>query len=354
MSGKTKKLFRYLLVGIFINTIEVNKNHEMKKSKNILEQREYIGAAQMILRFPKAAPHISDIYINKIQKSMEDNFFHNPKSSDTVVKINTFFREKLELLRSGKRFWKVEEFEKLFSVEDYLENFDVPVKNHHWIDFNIYYGIVLTYPEHITYNDLINSWNLILERTNKHQLLGDNVENHNQRKQLEYEIFSLQRYSYTSCVTFFESYLFYLFYNLKSENVFKEDETIQKMYKRTYTKVNDTDILDDIIEPKFITDSCKEKYKELLEEYKKLNDIRNSIIHTSAFETLADQTSSMELFMPIDIDLDILKEAFELVINFSLFIESLLPEEFKILFWWDRFEEPDFNSRRKIKRTSIK
>lgn len=351
MSGEPKKLFRYLLVGIFINTIEVNKNDEMKKNKNLMERHEYISAAQMILRFPKAAPHISDLYINRIQQAMEDNFFHDPKNPNIVVKINTFFREKLKHLKAGKRFWKVEEFEKIFSVEDYLKNLAIPVKNHHWIDFNIYYGIIPTYPEHITYNDLINSWNLILERTNKYHLLEDN---HNQRKQLEYEIFSLQRYSYTSCVTFFESYLFYLFYNLKSENAFKEDETIQKMYKRPYIKVNDTDILDHIIEPKLITNSCKEKYKELLKEYKKLNDIRNSIIHTSAFETLADQTSSMELFMPIDIDLDILKKEFELVIEFSLFIESLLPEEFKILFWWDRFENPDFNSRRKIKRTSIR
>lgn len=346
MSGEPKKIFRYVLVAIFINTINAKRVDSMKQEENI-------GIANFILREPKSSLGFKNSIIKQVQQSMKNNFFHDPKDYGTVIEVNKFFREKLESLKSGKRFWKATEFEKLFSVKDYFNTQSIPIQSYHWIDFNIYHGLIPTYPELITYNDLINSWNLIVEKSKEYQVHNRDRDNDLSLKQLEYEIFSLQRYSYTSCVTFFESYLFYLFYNLKSKNVFEEDEKIQKLYKLKHTKVDDTHILKEIILPKYIINENQKKFEELLDGYEKLNDIRNSIIHTSAFENLSDQSSTMELFMTMDIDFKKLEEAYELVIDFSLFIESLLPESLKVLFWWDRFEKPDFTSRKKIKRTSL-
>src|SRR5690625_4723082 len=173
LSGEPKNIFRYLLVGIFINTIEVNKEDQSKAFRNSMKREEYIGFSKAIIENPLSAETLKDLFIEDIQKDMKSKSFYNLDKNDVLSNINKFFREKLNYLKEGRRFWKVEEFEKVFSVVDYLKsyNINIPVKNHHWIDFNIRKGIVLTYPELITYNDLIVSWNLILEKMNKYHLL---------------------------------------------------------------------------------------------------------------------------------------------------------------------------------------
>ena len=68
-------------------------------------------------------------------------------------------------------------------------------------------------------------------------------------------------------------------------------------YEINEKKINETHVIEDIILPKFITDTVeKTEFESLYREYNLINDIRNSIIHTSAFEDKSNQRYFMELF----------------------------------------------------------
>src|SRR5699024_611935 len=298
-------------------------------------------------------------YKEDIENELKDNYLHNFDSYFSIQKINKFFREKLYKLKEDKRFWKVDDFEDLLSVQCFLQSYypvfkKNTIKNHHWIDFNIRHGVTPTYPELISYNDLINSWNYILETSNIYteKLSAQNKES-DELRDLEYSIFSFQRFGYTTCVTFFEAYLYYIFYNLKSQNIYIDDPKIQSLYKLNRKKVTDEEILKQIIKPKYFShkDDDLDQFNDFKKKYKKLNDIRNSIIHTSAFENESNQLATMELFF--DIDINKVRKAYELIIDFTLLIESKLPEDHKILFWWNFYEEPDFKSNKKIKKIRV-
>ncbi|NMD69617.1 hypothetical protein HHO41_04895 [Bacillus sp. DNRA2] len=351
LSGEPKRLYKYSIVATFFNIV-AGKHLQTGQFENI-------EIAKDIIRDPKNAsenyslPHFK----KEVHYCLRLRHFHNPDSGETVDYLFSFFREKLEGLKKGKRFWKGSEFEKIISLDEFFKDTHArPIKEHHWIDFNIERGLIPTIPEFITYGDLINSWNLLLERWKKYQKLAEehtgfisqlDFKKSEKGREIEYEIFTLQRTCYTACVTFVESYLFYLFYNFKSIKLFEEDNDISNLYKLNERNINDTNVIETIIIPKFITtEENNKKMKDLYNEFEHINNTRNSIIHTTAYEDKSKQKSFMELFF--EINLDKVEKSMTNSIEIVLFIESLLPEEHKLLQWWDRFETPDFSLRRKI------
>src|SRR5699024_10648105 len=247
LSNEPKKMLRYHLASIFVSVIR----GDFKNNQSLLIKK--IDNARYIINNPGEIKKLQSSMISKYKEDIENelkaNYFHNFDSYFSIQKINKFFREKLYKLKEDKRFWKVDDFEDLLSVQCFLQSYypvfkKNTIKNHHWIDFSIRHGVTPTYPELISYNDLINSWNYILETSNIYteKLSAQNKES-DELRDLEYSIFSFQRFGYTTCVTFFEAYLYYIFYNLKSQNIYIDDPKIQSLYKLNRKKVTDEEIL---------------------------------------------------------------------------------------------------------------
>lgn len=357
LSGKPKEMLRYQLASIFVSVIR----GDFKNNQIILTNK--IEVALNIRNRPNKIKEMDTNVLNKYKETivneLRTNHFHNVDNYSSITKIIKFFRDKLFGLREDKRFWKVEDLEELLSVQGFLQMYypifkENTIKNHHWIDFNIRHGIVPTYPELISYNDLINSWNCILETNSLYQQKSStqNTES-DELRMLEYSLFSFQRFGYTACVTFFEAYLYYIFYNFKEQSMYIDDSKINGLYRKNPRKITDEEILKKVIEPKFFNKKDKDsnQFKDFNKRYKKLNEIRNSIIHTSAFEDESNKHATMELFFELNINE--LRENYELIIDFTLLIESKLPANHKILFWWGSYEEPNFKSNKKIKNIRV-
>ncbi|AGK53175.1 hypothetical protein [Bacillus sp. 1NLA3E] len=352
LSGEPKILYKYSIAATFYNIIN-GKQLQVGQFVNLEIARD-------ILKNPKKSSESYDLafFKKQVHDSLRRGHFHNPDSKETVDIIFGFFREKLEGLKVGKRFWKGSEFEKIISLNEFFKGRSGPIKEHHWIDFNIQRGLIPTIPDLITYFDLINSWNWILERHKRYSQLAeeqndgliarlDFLKNEEGRKIL-YEIFSLQRICYTSCVTFVESYLFNLFYNFKSNQLFADEGEISDLYKLHERNVNDTHVMEKIIFPKFLQEDSQsnKRIKELYTEFLEVNKVRNAIIHTTSYEDKSNQRSFMEMFF--EVNLEKVEKAMNNSVEFVLLIDQLLPHEHKLLYWWDKFETPDFSKRKKI------
>lgn len=350
LSGKPKKLYKYAIVATFFNVVN-GKQLQAGQLGNV-------EIAKEILKNPKECykKYNLEAFKNEVEKCLSQVYFHNTRLDTTIDKLFEFFREKLVALQNNKRFWQASEFEKIIDLEKFYKDKSGTIKKHHWIDFNIEQGLIPTIPDFITYGDFINSWNILLQKWNEYNIYSEafsedifgymELRKSEESRKIEYEIFTLQRICYTSCVTFVEAYLFYLFYNFKMDNILGENEAIRKLYDLNISKVNDTHIIEKIIIPHFIKEEVQENINKLYAKYKEINKVRNAVIHTTAFENRSIQKSTMESFF--EIDLKSVEQAMTNSLDLILLIDRNLPEEFKLLYWWDLFESPDLSKWEQI------
>jgi hypothetical protein len=104
---------------------------------------------------------------------------------------------------------RVSELQQTFNVGKAFRNVDNNnLKPHVWIDIDSSRGITPTYPELLTYGDLINLWGMYLDIIKRKNYSNKFYEPYNMfRKQLNYDLITLRKYLYISAITFVEAYL---------------------------------------------------------------------------------------------------------------------------------------------------
>ncbi|MGG0248769.1 hypothetical protein ABEY24_10365 [Peribacillus frigoritolerans] len=343
LSGIPKKCYKYSLTAVFINLCfgrqltqgqEVNFNY-LYSIKNRPQN------------FNK--PEILDDIKQTVEDSLALGSFHNINNYQTIDLIIEFFRELvLKTKKDGTFLVTVSEIQKLLDVKTVFNATHNNVKSHHWIEIDIMNGMILTVPEFFTYVDVVNSWNMLIDKLDEYNFsMDDNSiplierKNNPENRKLKYEIDTLSRTLCISAVTFTESYLYYLFYNLK-QNVFQAKSDAGKSILKLQ-KVEDEEILQRLVLPEFF-DNKDNELSRLIKKYSNVNKIRNRFIHTSAF---LGKSNSSELLPLITTSINDIVEYLEVCIGLARKIDGQLPEEFQILVWWDRITHPEFKDFKK-------
>ncbi|WP_368298532.1 hypothetical protein [Cytobacillus firmus] len=344
LSGIPKKCYKYSLTAIFINIC----------SGRQLTQGQELNFAVVydIKNNPKNYNNQS--ILNHIQRtvetSLEQSNFHDFNEYKTIDKIIDFFREVVaSTKKQGTCLKTVNEVEQLFDVKKMFSNSHKNVQSHHWIDINLTGGMVITVFEFITYADIVNTWNILVDKLDIYskQIFDDpekpliEKKNTEENRNLKYEIDALARTLWVSSVTFVESYLYYLFYNVKQANYSSKTDSVNRFLENQ--KVEDEEIIKTLILPEFARGKTGQ-LKHLINKYTEINKIRNRFIHPSAF---ASSSNTSELLPLITITYDKVAESLETCTTLVKTIDDLLPDEFKVLVWWDNVSHPDFSEYKK-------
>ncbi|MDP1383614.1 hypothetical protein Q8G31_28350 [Priestia megaterium] len=341
LSGKPKKIYKYVLGIIFLNLIN---GDQLKQGQN-----QNIRQVCNILENPIEATRKYDL--EQVKKQAQDFFasrhIKSPYDDATIDKVFLFFRKKLEDAKKGKTLFLASELEEIINLVPYYEEQDVPIKPHYWLDFSIMEGLIPTQPEFITYTDMINLWNLSMEQKNmidqyhNKASRGGFGEQFDKTFELRSKMMTLLRNCVVSAITFAESYLYFLFYDFKQLRLFESNPKVKALYdKEGREHIQDTEIIKNLIFevfPKFKTDN---QINKLYKEYRKINNTRNGIIHTSVSKAKGVQQPKLQPVL--NLSLPLVQEYLSTITDFIFTIDEGLPLEHQILFWRDRFEYPDF------------
>lgn len=289
----------------------------------------------------------------KVQDSFEEAHFKYPHEDATIDKVFLFFREKLEDAKKGKTMFLASELEDIIEVVPHFGYKGVPIKPHHWLEFDIFEGLIPTTPEFITYTDLINLWNLLIEQKTKIDEMHNKVSNSRGFAELDSTfalrstLVTLKRNCIVSAITFAESYLYYLFYDFKQLRLFEDNPKVKALYdKEDRDYIQDTEIIKNLIFEVFPKIKSNKHINKLYKEYSKMNNSRNGIIHTSV--SINDNNRQSKLQPTLHISIPLVQECLSTITNFVFSIDEGLPLEHQILFWRDRFADPDFMKCEKI------
>ncbi|MEI5893080.1 hypothetical protein DXB51_14490 [Bacillus cereus] len=279
-------------------------------------------------------------------QALKSNHFISPERDSQLDLIIAFLRKYLNDLKSNRKtLYLVSEFEKIIKIKEYfLVKRGLSIKDHQWLDITEHHELVLTSPEFFNYLDLINLWN---DYINKHdridQLLGENVADRSNRKlrELDYSIKGSERTLIILATNFVESYLYYYFYNIKSSNSYPRN----KLHKLKGF-IQDTQIVEDLIFEEHESIKLNTAIQTAYAIFKESLQIRDRFVHTSAF---VDSSNKIAQLQPL---LNILTEDtikyLQNAIDFVYLIDSNLPSNEQILYWWEQFETPDFSEQKLI------
>ncbi|MDQ0719830.1 hypothetical protein QF049_001091 [Paenibacillus sp. W4I10] len=289
----------------------------------------------------------------QVQHSFEEAHFKHPYEDTTIDKVFLFFREKLEDAKKGKTMFLASELEDIIEVMPHFEYKGVPLKPHHWLDFDIFEGLIPTTPEFITYTDIINTWNLLIEQKTKIDEMHNKASNSRGFAELDSTfalrstLTTLKKNCMVSAITFAESYLYYLFYDFKQMRLFEDNPKVKALYgKEDKDHIQDTEIIKNLIFEVFPKIKIDKRINKFYKEYIKMNNTRNGIIHTSVSKN--DNNKLSKLQPTINISIPLVQDCLGTITNFIFSIDEGMPLEHRILFWRDRFEDPDFTKCEKI------
>lgn len=345
MRGNQKQAYRYAICAIFINIIV---GHHLQHG-----QKVNLMIAEDIRNRPKG--NVSETEFNNIKKtviaSLKGNQFRKPASDETVTTVIQFFREILDEIRTkGNSMFMAEKLDKIIDVQKLFHAQGAMILNHHWLEFDFYKGLIPTYPTAILFNDLKVHWNKYVDELN---LLREGIkEIENQRELLEFEqkeatrerrytISCLMRTLVFTAVTFVESYLYDLYYNIKQTDI-PNKELIKGPLN--IKKINDVQIIEKILFVLF--PYLKQLIEHLFIKYRDVILIeRDRYVHASSF---AENNVSKMLNL-ITLNDDKVTEYLETCVQLVLKIENSLPNDLKLLFWWGWYEgEADFSKLEKM------
>jgi hypothetical protein len=355
LSGLPKKTYKQGLVAMFVTSL-ISGNTQFKR-REFLDNMEL---CQDILGNPKIFRNEENEKEAKdmVQSSLEKVYVKNPSESTTMDDIIKLMRKAIEEKVKGNRYLvKYEDLDELIDVKLFFEkiykNPNPNISPHHWLEFDIEMGLAQTFPEFLTYAHLVSLWNIYVDKnmTLKEEMIHqrDNIK----IRTVHSEIHALHTSLWVQAVTFVESYLYYVFFNVN-----KGDYTLNSEKARNFIKVSkpdDNQIINSLIISEFSNGDNRNhiaKIKRLHKQYKNINDVRNRFIHASAFE----DNENSHLLPLISSNSSELIKALELCIELVLEIENVLPSDLKILFWWDRVDHPNYKDYIKgnfIKREDI-
>ncbi|MGE7129143.1 hypothetical protein [Lysinibacillus xylanilyticus] len=341
LSGTPKKCYKYALVAILLN-ISCG-NHKT------VGQEQNIELAKSILRNPisyknkEVLKQIQSI----VEKSLIANSFNNARMPETIDKAITLLRKcTSDKINNEVCLIKASELSELINLNERFSKH--PPQAHHWIDINFKSGLTPTIPDLILYSDIINTWNIFLEKNKEYStkfesltgLLNVEREVQSEVRKLEYENQALVRNLWVLSVSFVESYLYYVFYNAKCGSFEIENEEAIEFVK--LKKVGGLEILKSLILPEFFSyeNELKIQLTELITNYDEIYKRRHRLVHPSAFE----ESNQSHLAPIITITIDKLINTLNTCVDLVELIDNILPEEKRILFWWNRIEHPDFTN----------
>jgi len=353
LTGDNKKAYKYFLAGIFINIIN-GKEHEAY-------QRDLYKKAEYILESSKKGAKIQKHGLNQIksavQRSMEDSYILNHECEDTTTKIIAFLRDKLNDLNEGKSLFQVIEFSNIIDVKMYFSKRGTPfIHNHHWVDFNLVEGLIHTTPVFILLNDLKIHWNSFIELINQYTELQIKlipyIGNHEfnnilEIREIKNSYSGLYRTMIFTAVTFVEAFLLDVLINVK-EVLPSEKEKYPILNNKG--NITDEEILEQLLFKMY--PHLKTKVNKFYRTYKEILNLRNRYVHASSYKE--EHTNLSQLQYLLEFESEKVKVYLDSCIKIVKLINDELPEEIKSLYWWDRFEEPDFTHDKKVSLLNIK
>ncbi len=135
--------------------------------------------------------------------------------------------------------------------------------------------------------------------------------------------------------------MYYLFYNVKQANYTSNSDSVNRFLENQ--KVEDEEIIKRLVLPEFVS-GVSVGLKQLINKYSEVNKIRNRFIHPSAF---ASSSNTSDLLPLITITYDKVTDALITCTSLVKTIDDLLPDEFKVLVWWDNVCHPNFTEYKK-------
>lgn len=353
LTGDNKKAYKYFLVGIFINIIH-GKDHEWY-------QRDLYQKAEYILASSKKGGKIQKQGLNQIksavQKSMKDSDILNHECADTTTKVIAFLRDKLNDFIEGKSLFQVIEFSNVIDVKAYFSKRGTPfIHNHHWIDINLEEGLIHTTPVFILLNDLKIHWNSFIELINQYTEMQIRLiphigkhefDNILEIREIKNSYSGLYRTMIFTAVTFVEAFLLDVLINVKE--VFPNEKEKYSILNNK-GNISDEEIMEQLLFKLY--PHLKTKVNNFYRTYKEILNLRNRYVHASSYKE--EHTNLSQLQYLLEFESEKVKVYLDSCIKMVKLINDELPEEIKSLYWWDRFEEPDFTHDKKISLLNIK
>lgn len=250
-------------------------------------------------------------------------------------------------VKNGKTLFLYEELQEFWDLNSLYKkslNNHTEVMIHHWIELVpfVYPMPVHTYPEFFAYHDMINLWNEMIEKYDIIKDLDFSIKDDSRKFFYSYN--SLLRNTLVIGVHFFETYLYYLFYNIKSKGLFNKNKLICRNDVR---KINDKSILKDLLFKEYV--GLENTTVDLHDKYLETLDYRDAFVHMSAFNEKG--ISRMQYL--VDINILFVSESLQNIVEFIQLIEKEVGTD-NILFWKEKIEWPNFIKLEKINNLIIK
>lgn len=260
---------------------------------------------------------------------------------ENLLKAASFYQNYASNLERGQTLYEYKDLEPFWDLKKIYGTMGIEILEHHWFDFSIFESPVpvLTFPEFFAYQDLINIWNVTLEQEEITKGLGFRFDS-SESRQAKYSYVSSLRTSLILGIQFFETYLFYLYYNLRAQGKFPKNSLINRTNVKT---VSDEQIIDQLLYVEF--PHLETKLTELDKKFREALKDRNAYVHMSAFQE--DHTNVSRMQRLVNLNVEIITDYLQTMIEMMVIIEDEI-EDNKILFWWSRVEYPNFKSRTKI------
>ena len=348
MSRSHKVAYKYCLGAIFINLIV--------GGGQIRGQEENYVIAERVKELPRKKTNfdrLTEDISAKVHDSMEKNHFVKPYDTVILDKIINFTRLRLrEIKNKNSSLFQASELSGIIDLKAFF-GFQ-SVEQHHWIDFDVRSGLVLTLPEAIVFHDLKVHWNDFIGLASILMEEQSRLTNHQERfayfnseptREKLYKRAAAARALIFLCVSFVESYLLNLFYTIK-ESAVPGKEFAAGMLAQT--KIEDEMIVEAVIYRIF--PEFKAAMDDMFRIYKVTNNFRNRYVHASPFMDASTNISYLQPLLSVDDDLVI--DSLQNSLDFVQKLDSLLPENLKLLFWWYDDEVIIFKQMQPLKLTN--
>lgn len=339
-----KRTYRLLIIKYFISAI-VYEEDEFRESQGKLNQMYMLSVSgnyeflnEIHLGFKEEAVE----YLNK-QKVDILNKSDGKVSDDKIIRIVSFFKC---YMKKESYLYLVNEIQDFWGIEIYYPNNNL--RKHHWVDMTPckHWQPIHTFPEFFAFQDVINLWNDTNEKYKKYKQsieAGYSIYSR-ERREIDYSYSTSLRGTLVAGVHFFETYLYYLYYNFKMSKKILNNKLIKRSNVR---QINDKNIIKELLEEEF--PNLKSKTNSLYEIYCNMLEFRDAFVHMSAFEENGE--SRMQYLLKFDIIG--LIEFLNNVFKYIEIIEEEVGESNQILFWKASFEWPVFELGKNISNLRV-
>lgn len=348
MSKNHKVAYKYCLGAIFINMIGGGGHTK--------GQKENYRIAEMVKALPRKQTNFDALLEGlsvKVHKSMERSHFIKPYNTALLDKVINFTRKRLlEFKEKENSLFQASELADIVDLKAFF-GFQ-SIEKHHWVDFLLHSGLVVTLPEAIVFHDLKIHWNEFIrlvgviqgeiETLNPGKERFDYFNKESTRENM-YKRAASGRALIFLCVSFVESYLLNLFYTIRESPVPGKDVAAGML---AANKIEDETIVKAVIYKIF--PDYKATIDDMFKTYMGTAKIRNRYVHASPFIDAANNGSEMQPLLNITDELVV--DSLQNAINFVRALDGLLPDNLKLLFWWYDTEEIVFRNFQTLKVTN--